>query len=119
MIIDERTYTLHSGKVPEYLKIVESQLLPLQRVMLGGFMGYFHTEVGTLNQVAHLWAYDDMAERERRRARLASHPDWPSRTALVRPLIVTQRNRILVAAAFSPMVHLYNEQRQPVADLPS
>ncbi|QRF63211.1 NIPSNAP family protein [Variovorax paradoxus] len=119
MIIDERTYTLHSGKAPEYLKIVETQLLPLQRVMLGGFMGYFHTEVGTLNQVVHLWAYDDMADRERRRARLASHPDWSSQTALVRPLIVTQRNRILVAAAFSPMVRMYKEQRQPLPDLPS
>lgn len=118
MIIDERTYTLHSGKVPEYLEIVESQLLPIQRETLGGFMGYFHTEVGTLNQVVHLWAYDDMADRERRRERLARHANWPSQTALVRPLIITQSNRILVAAAFSPMVLMYNEQRKSLSDLP-
>lgn len=104
MIVDERTYTVHSGKVAEYLQIVQDQLLPLQSDVLGGLIGYFHTEVGPLNQIVHLWAYASMAEREQRRAALAHHPEWRARTAYVRPLIVAQSNRILVAAPFSPIL---------------
>ncbi|MBM3555964.1 MAG: NIPSNAP family protein, partial [Alphaproteobacteria bacterium] len=30
MIVDERTYTLHPGKVPEFLKLHETEGLPIQ-----------------------------------------------------------------------------------------
>ncbi|WP_077000529.1 NIPSNAP family protein [Variovorax sp. KK3] len=106
MIIDERTYTVHSGKVAEYLQMVQTHLMPLQGEILGGLVGYFHTEVGTLNQIVHLWAYDSMAQREQKRSALAAHPLWASKTAHVRPLITAQSNRILVAAPFSPIVRL-------------
>lgn len=116
MIVDERTYTVHSGKVAEYLQIVQDQLLPLQSDVLGGLIGYFHTEVGPLNQIVHLWAYASMAEREQRRAALARHPEWPARSAHVRPLIAAQSNRILVAARFSPLLGM--RLAQPLAVAP-
>jgi hypothetical protein len=66
-------------------------------------VGYFSTEVGTLNQVVHLWAYEDFEERTRKRAELVADEDWKAYVAKVRPLILHQENRILVPAPFSPI----------------
>ncbi len=108
MILEERVYTLQSGKVKEYLGIVQEHLLPVQREILGGFIGYFYPETGVLNQVVHMWAYDSMGERERRRETLASLASWSSLVAMIRPLIVTQESRILSIASFSPLLAQIN-----------
>jgi hypothetical protein len=48
------------------------------REYLGEPFGYFLTETGELNQFVHLWRFDDMADRERRRAAMHKDPRWPS-----------------------------------------
>src|SRR5687767_6340913 len=98
MIVDERSYTLQSGKVGDYLELLQREVLPLQASVLGALLGLFHTETGTLNQVVYLWAYESMAERERRRTLLAKHPDWKAVADRLRPMIVAQSNRILIAS---------------------
>jgi hypothetical protein len=103
MIVEERTYTLHPGKVPEYLALYEREGLALQRAALGTLVGYFSTEVGTLNQVVHLWAYQDLEDRSRRRAELLADPDWQAYFARVAPLLQAMESRLLVPAPFSPL----------------
>ena len=103
MIVEERTYTLEVGKVPEYLRLYEEEGLAIQTRILPRMVGYFHTEVGTLNQVVHLWAYEDFEERTRKRAELFSDEEWKAYVAKVRPLILHQENRILIPAPFSPI----------------
>ena len=103
MIVEERTYTLHPGKVPEYLALYEREGLALQRAALGTLVGYFSTEVGTLNQVVHLWAYQDLEDRSRRRAELLADPDWQAYFARIAPLLQRMESRLLVPAPFSPL----------------
>jgi len=103
MIIDERTYTLHPGRVPDYFKLYEAEGLPVQRPILGNLIGYFATEVGTLNQVVHLWGYESMGEREKRRAIMLQNADWQAYLKKAMQLIVKMENRILVPAPFSPL----------------
>jgi hypothetical protein len=103
MIVEERIYTLEVGKVPEYLRLYEAEGLAIQTRILPRMVGYFSTEVGTLNQVVHLWAYEDFEERTRKRAELVADEDWKAYVAKVRPLILHQENRILVPAPFSPI----------------
>jgi len=103
MIVEERIYTLIVGKVPEYLKLYEEFGLKIQTETLGHMLGYFQTEIGTLNQIVHLWAYESLEERTRRRAILLSHPDWLAYTPKIRPLVLNQENRILIPASFSPV----------------
>jgi len=103
VIVEERTYTLYHGKVPEYLGLYESEGLAIQRPILGHLVGYFTTEIGTLNQVVHMWAYSSMEDRTRRRAQLTSNPDWQAYIAKTRPLIQVQENRILIPTRFSPL----------------
>lgn len=103
MIVEQRTYTLLPGKVPEYLANYEALALPVQPPILGNLIGFFQTEIGGLNRVVHLWGYDSMAERDRRRAELAKHPDWPVYLERNNPLVLTQENQIMAPARFSPL----------------
>lgn len=103
MIVEERTYTLEVGKVPEYLRLYEEEGLAIQTRILPRMVGYFSTELGTLNQVVHLWAYEDFEERTRKRAELVADEHWQAYVAKVRPLILHQENRILIPAPFSPI----------------
>jgi hypothetical protein len=103
MIIDERTYTCHPGRVKAFLEVYERLARPIQWPILGDPIGFFVTEVGTLNQVVHLWKYDSMADREQRRARLATAPNWGDYLDAATPHLVRMENRILVPTAFSPM----------------
>jgi hypothetical protein len=103
VIVEERTYTLEVGKVPEYLRLYEEEGLAIQTRILPRMIGYFSTEVGVLNQVVHLWAYEDLEERARKRAELSADEGWQAYVAKVRPLIVHQESRILIPAPFSPV----------------
>ena len=101
MIVEMREYTLHAGKVPEYLQLYEREGLEIQREILGHLVGYYATEVGdAVNQVVHLWAYDSFEDRMARRQRLAADPGWQSYLQKMRPMLVEQRNRIMRPTSF-------------------
>ena len=102
MLVEQRIYTCHPGKAGAYVKAYEAEGLAIQRPILGNLVGYFTTEVGPLNQVIHLWAYQDMQDRSLRRATLLADPGWQIYMVKVQPLVLTQENRILQPAAFSP-----------------
>jgi len=96
-----REYTLHAGKVPEYLQLYEREGLEIQREILGHLVGYYQTEVGpAVNQVVHLWAYESFEDRMERRKRLAADPGWQSYLQKMRPMLVAQTNRILRPVSF-------------------
>ena len=100
MIVDHRTYTLHPGKTAEYLETYAQKGLAIQSRYLGAPLAYMSSDIGPLNQIVHLWAYENLAEREERRQRLGADPDWNTYLKLVRPLIATQENKILKMAPF-------------------
>jgi hypothetical protein len=100
MIVEERIYTLKVGKVPEQFKIYEELGLAAQKRILGGMVGYYMVEVGGLNTVVHMWAYEDMNDREKRRAQLMQDPDFKKYLAGTAGIIERQENRILKPAPF-------------------
>ena len=101
MIVEERIYTVQLGKASEYAKLMEEGIA-IQEPILGRLFGYFSTEVGPLNQVIHMWVYDSMDERAKRRAQLMDNPDWLKFLTRLRPLIESQENKILIPMSFSP-----------------
>lgn len=103
MIVEQRNYVCWPGKVPEFFHIYESQVMPVQLPILGRMIGYFSSDVGPLNQIVHLWAFDDVADRDVRRARLAADEDWQRTSALLHPLIMAMENKILCPAPFSAL----------------
>lgn len=104
MIVEERIYTLHVGKVPEYLSLYQKEGLEIQKNILGRMVGYFHVEIGPQNQIVHMWAYDDFQDRAERRKKLAANLVWQEYIKKIRPLVLVQENKILTPAAFSPLL---------------
>lgn len=100
MIVEERTYTTHPGKWREYFALYEAEGLPIQQRILGRLVGYYHTDIGELNQIVHLWAYEDLNERAERRARLLSDPGFKAYITKMLPLLQSQKSRILQPAPF-------------------
>jgi hypothetical protein len=103
VIVEQRDYHVYTGKLPELVRLYESEGIPLQEEILGGLVGAFTTEIGALSTYSTLWRYDSFAEREEKRGRLQSDPRWKEFLAKVQPLFHTQQNRILVPTAFSPL----------------
>lgn len=103
-VVEERSYVLNTGaSLADYLKAYEGIGLPVQRPILGGFLGYFVTELGTQNQLVRLWMYTDLEDRRLRRAELASNAQWQERLSNIRPMIMTLKNRIMYPTNFSPI----------------
>jgi NIPSNAP len=64
-VYEMRTYTLHVGKMGEAVKLYSELGYPaLQK---GGqdkkLIGYFQADTGTINQLVHLWKFNDDADR--------------------------------------------------------
>ena len=103
MIVEQRDYHVYTGKLAELVQRYEEEGIPIQEEILGGLVGVFTTDVGSLSTYTSLWRYDSFGERETRRARLQSDERWQQFLAKIQPLIHTQQNRILVPTAFSPL----------------
>jgi hypothetical protein len=105
MIVEQRTYTLKPLRTRDFLELYERAALPLQKKYLGHLVGFFVSEVGPLNQVVHLWAFDSLAERERRRKAMEEDPGWPVYVAELRELdvILQQESKMLRSVSFSPL----------------
>lgn len=102
MIIEKRTYTFYPGKLAEFLALYEREGLEVHTRYLP-LIGYFTTEIGTLNQVITMWGYASMAEREEKRARLYADPEWIAFGPKTTHLIQTMQTEILRPTSFSPI----------------
>lgn len=102
MIYEHRTYTVAHGLMPAYLARYEEHGLPVQLKHLGRLLGFFVSEIGPLNQVVHIWAYDSLADRETRRAAMAADPAWTAFLAINGGTFTAQDVKILQPTRFSP-----------------
>ena len=103
MIVEQRDYHVYTGKLPELVRLYETEGIAIQQELLGRLLGVFTTDVGALSTYVSLWGYDSFGEREERRARLQADERWRVFLAKIQPLIHTQQNRILVPTSFSPI----------------
>ncbi len=95
MIYEIRTYRLSVGAVPAYIQAISEEGIAIQRPHLGTLHGYFFSEIGPLNEIVHIWAYQDLADRETRRAALAADPRWIRFLPRIQGLIQTMDNKIM------------------------
>ncbi len=103
-IIEQRIYTLKPEYGPaDYFTLYDKEARQLQVETLKGFVGYFSSEVGTLNAVISLWSYPDFETRQQRRAALSKEPRWQAFLTQVRPMLQNMENRLLTPAPFSPI----------------
>ena len=97
MIIEVRTYQLKPGTLAEAEKRFAAAL-PV-REKHSKLAAFWHTEVGALNQIIHVWTYDSFAERTAVRAAAAKDEGWPPP---IREFVVSQQSEVFLPAPFSP-----------------
>jgi len=101
MIGDHRTYTLRPGTMKDYLELYEREGMPAQTRHLGRPVGWYSSmDIGPLNQIVHMWAYEDLADRAWRRAAMQADPEWQAFVKKASTMLVTMENKILAPAPF-------------------
>lgn len=103
MIIEERDYRIKPGKVGQFVSTYEEHDLPIQKELLGTFLGYFTSEIGELNHVVALWGYDSLDDRLVRRDRMMADERWGRYLDRVVDMIDMQQTRVLRPTGFSPI----------------
>ncbi|MGH7397721.1 MAG: NIPSNAP family protein [Candidatus Rokuibacteriota bacterium] len=95
MIYEFRTYTLK----PRSLAEVEKRFGEAYeyRRKYSPLAAFWHTEVGPLNEIIHVWGYADLAERARVRAEAAKDQNWPPK---IREFVVDQDVELLTPFPF-------------------
>jgi len=75
MIYEVRTYFVK----PKSLAEVEKRFGEAYEIRkkLSPLAAFFHTEIGPLNQIIHIWPYKDMAERDKIRTAAVQGGNWP------------------------------------------
>ncbi|MGH6985006.1 MAG: NIPSNAP family protein, partial [Stellaceae bacterium] len=104
LILEIRTYTAAVGKTQQWLDYYGKNGLPIQQEMLGKLIFFGTSEIGTLNQITHIWAYNSLAEREQKRGAMAKDPRWQDYLKNQPPgALLVQETKILNPVAFSPL----------------
>ncbi len=110
MIYEMRTYDLKPRSVPDFEKGFGEKLPGrLAYSILGGL---WHTEVGPLNQVVHIWPYDDLNHRGDVRAKAVADGAWPPNTS---QFVDNMQTEILTPAPF--MTPLGDRKIGPIYEL--
>jgi hypothetical protein len=97
MIYEFRTYTLHPRNLPEFIKRWTDMID--KRQTYSKLAAFWYTEIGPLNQVIHVWPYENALERTKIRAAVVKDKVWPPPTS---DLIAEMRSDIYEPLPFSP-----------------
>jgi NIPSNAP len=97
MIYEVRTYSLRTGAVAEFEeRFAKRKPLRDKHSKLGGM---WHTEFGPLNQVVHIWPYENLQQRTAVRDAMAKDAELSALPG-GRDLIVAQEADIMIPAPF-------------------
>jgi hypothetical protein len=99
MIYEIRTYRLAPGSVAEVEKRFGEAYE--HRKKYSPIVAFWHTEIGPLNEIIHVWPYQDLGERARIRAESAKDPNWPPK---ISDFVLSMHSEILVPFPFSPQL---------------
>ncbi len=58
--------------------------------------------MGTLNSLVHLWKFDDDADRRAHWGKLFQDDDFMNFAGKFRPLVIEQKNQLLLQAPWGP-----------------
>ena len=101
-IYELRTYTLNVGKIADAIKLYTELGWPALKPYEAHLIGYFTGDIGALNQIVHLWKFDDDADRRQFWAKIYADDNFMAFAAKFRPLLQTQENKLLLAAPWGP-----------------
>jgi hypothetical protein len=99
-VFELRSYQLRVGGIAPIIE-TWSEAIDARR-QLSPLVVAMHCEMGDLNKLVHIWAYESLAHRAEARAEAASRKLWPPRPAPA-GTILQMENCILMPLSFSPL----------------
>ena len=99
MIYEIRTYRIAPGSLGEVEKRFGEAYE--YRKKYSELTAFWHTEIGPLNEIVHVWGYRDLAERERIRGEAAKEANWPPK---IGEFIREMRSETVTPFSFVPQV---------------
>jgi len=94
-LVDHRVYTIRPRKMAEFIDVFDRLAMPILLETLGNPLGFYTSQVGPLNQFVHLWAYESLADYERRSQMRDAHVGLPAYMVASENLIVAQETRLI------------------------
>ena len=102
-IYELRTYTVAVGKMSEVVSLYRTEGWAAVEKHPKKLVGYFQSDVGTINQLVHIWKFDDDADRRAHWKSLFASSDFIDGFASkFRPLVMTQEVKLLLPAPWGP-----------------
>lgn len=101
-IYELRTYCVVVGKMSELTKLYETEGWAALSKHPKKLIGYFTGDIGALNQLVHMWKFDDDVDRRAFWAGVYADPAFMSFVAKIRPMMLSQENKLLMAAPWGP-----------------
>ena len=101
MIYDHRTYFCRAGTIRKHLDLYVRHGFAAQSRHLGQPVLYASTEVGDVNSYVHVWAYESVEDRAKRRAAMQADPDWQNylKVSSEAGYLLKQETKLLVSVA--------------------
>jgi len=91
-VYELRTYNVIVGKMAEVVALYKTQGWPAVARHPDRLVGYFTGDVGALNQLVHLWKFEDDADRRAFWAGVFADEQFMAFARQLRPLLASQEN---------------------------
>ncbi|XP_019638376.1 PREDICTED: cyclic nucleotide-binding domain-containing protein 1-like [Branchiostoma belcheri] len=89
-----RTYSIRPDCFGDFLKLSDEKMH--MRMEHSKLIGYWRTELGGINEVVHIWEYDNFSHRAAVRQALAADPEWVGKYfSKILPMLVKQENVVM------------------------
>ena len=89
-----RTYSVIVGKMAEVVSLYKNEGWPALAKHPQKLVGYFTGDVGAINELIHVWKFDDDADRRAFWAGVFADPEFMAFAAKIRPLMREQNNKL-------------------------
>ena len=101
-IYELRTYQVVVGKMAAVIELYKTEGYPAIARHPAKLVGYFTGDIGALNELVHLWKFDDEADRRAFWAGLFADPAFMAFAAQLRPMLLSQNNKLMLNAPWGP-----------------
>lgn len=104
MLVDLRTYRCRPGTINAHLALYDEYGKTPQYRCLGQPLAFLRGESGDPNEFVHIWVYENAGDREEKRAKLWSDPEWLAYVKKSADLgaLESQKNKLMVPTGFCP-----------------
>jgi hypothetical protein len=105
MLLDHRTYTVRAGCLRKQMALYEKYGLAVQKRHFGEPLAWLVAETGDVNSYVHIWVYEDVADRSRRRAAMMADPEWQAylEKNAEAGYLLKQESKLMSPASFAPL----------------